>query len=295
MSLNSNFEKKPPWLKRSLPTHQNYFSVSNLIKNKNLHTICRSARCPNIAECWAKKTATFLILGDTCTRNCGFCAVKKGSPSPLSSDEPEKVAEAVEDMGLRYAVITSVTRDDLPEGGAGHFVKTIQAVRKKCPATKIEVLIPDFGGDPNALQNVVQASPDIINHNLEVPEALYPKINRPKKNYKRSLELLRQVKDMGIPTKSGLMLGLGEKENDIEQTLIDLRRVSCDILTLGQYLQPTRFHLPVSRYYSPSEFNLLKKKALRLGFKGVESGPLVRSSYRAYSLYKKICRTEKEN
>ena len=278
-------KKKPPWLRVKFPSHKNFFNVSNLIKEKHLHTICQSARCPNIGECWSQKTATFLILGDRCTRGCSFCAVAKGDPLPLSSDEPQKVAEAVKAMGLRYAVITSVTRDDLADGGASVFAETVRAVRKKVQGVKVEVLIPDFEGSIDALMTVIEAKPDVLNHNLEVPETLYPGINRAKENYRRSLIVLENAHKFGAKTKSGLMIGLGESREDIFQTLVDLRAVSCDLLTIGQYLQPTKTNAPVLEYYTPQEFLQLKHIALDLGFKAVESGPLVRSSYMAHKLY----------
>jgi len=280
--------KKPSWLKVKLPTHDNFFYVSHLLKDKNLNTICQSAKCPNIAECWSHKTATFLILGDTCTRGCSFCAVKKGSPAPLSSQEPKKTAEAIVAMGLRYAVITSVTRDDLPDGGAEHFAQTLEAVRKKAPEVRLEVLIPDFQGNDAALQRVLAANPDIINHNIEVPENIYPLINRPLINYRRSLQVLKRSKELGASTKSGLMIGLGEQREDILRTLSDLRGVSCDLLTIGQYLQPTKQNAPVQRYYTPEEFKDLLELALTFGFKAVVSGPLVRSSYRAHALFESL-------
>lgn len=277
--------KKPDWLKVKLPSHGNFFYVSHLLKDKKLNTICQSARCPNISECWAHKTATFLILGDTCTRNCFFCAVKKGVPSPLSESESEKVAEAVAAMGLRYAVITSVTRDDLPDGGAALFAKTMAVVKKRMPGIKLEVLIPDFQGSREALKTVIAAGPDILNHNIEVPETIYPKINRPMENYRRSLRVLEHAKELGATTKSGIMVGLGEMREDILKTFSDLRAASCDLLTIGQYLQPTKDNAPIQKYYTPKEFEELKKTALEWGFTEVESGPLVRSSYRADRMY----------
>jgi len=290
MQLN----KKPSWLKVKLPSHNNFFYVSALLKKQNLHTICESAKCPNISECWAQRTATFLILGDICTRGCLFCAVKKGVPSPPSPDEASRVAEAVFSMGLRYAVITSVTRDDLPDGGASVFYKTIKSIRKRTPGVKLEILIPDFNGNEKALDTVINARPEVLNHNLEVPEAIYPLINRPKKNYFRSLEILKRSKEMGMTTKSGLMIGLGEKEEDIFQTFSALRSVSCDLLTIGQYLQATRKNAPVVKYYHPEEFEHLKKTALHFGFREVESGPLVRSSYNAHNMYNLLNKTSNE-
>ncbi|MGD9346815.1 MAG: lipoyl synthase [Candidatus Aminicenantes bacterium] len=283
--------KKPPWLKVKLPTHENYFFVSRLLKKHDLHTICQSAKCPNVSECWAHKTATFLILGDTCTRACAFCAVMKGLPSPPSSDEPERVSQAIEDLGLHYVVITSVTRDDLPDGGASQFAATLKTIKSKNSSIRAEVLIPDFNGDERALHTVIVAGPDVLNHNIEVPEAIYPLINRPLSNYRRSLKILERAKTMGATTKSGLMIGLGEDKRDIFQTFSDLKSVSCDLLTIGQYLQPSRSNPPTQRYYTPEEFEELKDNALKYGFSEVESGPLVRSSYGAHRMYKKLKRT----
>lgn len=280
--------KKPHWLKVKFPSHKNFFFVSNTLKKGRLKTICQSAKCPNIAECWSKKTATFLILGDICTRGCAFCAVEKGFPSPPSADEPANVAEAVSLFGLRYAVITSVTRDDLSDGGASFFAETIMAIKKRTPGVKVEVLIPDFKGDEKALEKVYRAQPDILNHNLETTERLYPHINRPSENYHRSLDVLKKAKEMGAVTKSGLMIGLGEKKEEIIRSLSDLREVFCDLLTIGQYLQPSKAHAPVWKYYTPLEFEHLKRIALNLGFRDVESGPLVRSSYKAHKMYNSL-------
>lgn len=285
---------KPEWLKVKLPTHENYFYVSNLVKQQKLNTICQSARCPNLSECWSHKTATFLILGDTCTRSCAFCAVKKGTPTQNPTDEAARVAESVKAMGLKYAVLTSVTRDDLPDGGAGIFIKTLKAIKEQTPKAKIEFLIPDFNGNSDSLREVVAAGPDILNHNLEVPEALYSRINRPAKNYRRSLEVLKTAKDMGAVTKSGLMLGLGESREDIFLTFRDLRAASCDLLTIGQYLQATKQNIPVEKYYSPEEFEEFRSIALNEGFTDVVSGPLVRSSYLAHTLYRSINTTRNQ-
>jgi lipoic acid synthetase len=259
--------------------------VSNLLKKGNIHTICQSAKCPNIAECWTNRTATFLILGDTCTRRCSFCAVKKGTPSPPSKNEAARVADVASSMGLQYVVITSVTRDDLPDGGAFLFVKTIKTLRKKIPTVKIEVLTPDFKGNDDALMMVVAAQPEIFNHNVEVPESLYQAINRPSENYRRSLRVLDRAKEFGAVTKSGMMLGLGETTEDILRTFSDLRRARCNLLTIGQYLQPSKNNAQVKKYYSPLEFEQLEKIALDFGFEEVEAGPLVRSSYRAHRMY----------
>jgi len=280
--------KKPYWLKVKFPSDQNFFYVSNIIKKGKLNTICQSARCPNVAECWSRKTATFLILGEICTRRCAFCAVEKGVPLLPSPNEPAQVADAVSLLGLRYAVVTSVTRDDLSDGGASLFAATIRAIKKKTPGIKVEVLIPDFKGDEKALKTVIRARPDILNHNLETTERLYPQIKRASQNYERSLKVLEKAKEMGAVTKSGLMVGLGEKKEEIVQSLSDLRRVSCDLLTIGQYLQPSKTHAPVRKYYSPREFEHLKRTALCLGFRDVESGPLVRSSYKAHKMYNSL-------
>lgn len=267
------------------PSESNFFRVSHILKKEGLHTICQSAKCPNISECWSKRTATFLILGDVCTRDCAFCAVKKGNPHPPSLNEPYQVAEAVARLGLRYAVVTSVTRDDLSDGGAFLFARTIKALKDRIPGNKVEVLIPDFQGNERALETVIQAQPDVLNHNLETTEPSYPRIRRPAENYKRSLQVLRKAREMGAVTKSGLMVGLGETKEEILQSFSDLRDASCQLLTIGQYLQPTKAHVPVRKYYSPSEFKKLKDIALDFGFRGVESGPLVRSSYMAHRMY----------
>lgn len=280
--------KKPSWLKVRLPSHENFFNVSSLLEKENLNTICQSAKCPNVSECWSKKTATFLILGDICTRDCAFCAVKKGVPLPLSMEEAQRVSAAISSLGLQYAVLTSVTRDDLPDGGASLFVETIRVVKERNPGVKLEVLIPDFKGNEQALETVIHARPEILNHNLEAPERIYPLINRPKRNHNRSLKVLEKSKEWGALTKSGIMIGLGERMEDILQTFSDLRHVSCDLLTIGQYLQPTKIHAPVRKYYSPGEFDQMKKIALDFGFMDVESGPLVRSSFGAHKMYEAL-------
>jgi len=277
--------KKPSWLRVKFPSESNFFRVSHILKKEGLHTICQSAKCPNISECWSKRTATFLILGDICTRGCAFCAVKKGNPRPPSLDESYQVAEAVDQLGLRYAVVTSVTRDDLSDGGAFLFAETIDALKKRIPGIKVEVLIPDFQGDEKALETVIRAQPDVLNHNLETTEPSYPRIGRPAENYRRSLQVLKMAREKGAVTKSGLMVGLGETKEEILQSFSDLRNASCQLLTIGQYLQPTRAHSPVRKYYSPTEFKELKDTALDFGFMGVESGPLVRSSYMAHRMY----------
>jgi len=276
---------KPSWLKVKLPAHGSFFEVSSILKRNHLHTICQSAKCPNIAECWTARTATLLILGDTCTRQCGFCAVKKGTPVGMSGEEPEQVAEAVASLGLEYAVVTSVTRDDLPDGGASVFARTIRAIKERRPQARVEVLVPDFQGSEEALAAVITAGPDVLNHNLETTEPGYPRINRHLENYRRSLGVLKTAKKLGALTKSGLMVGLGEDGPEVEQTLLDLRSVGCDLLTFGQYLQPSRQNPPVSRYYAPEEFEAMRARALELGFRNVAAGPLVRSSYQAHALF----------
>ena len=274
--------RKPAWLKRRLPAGEAFNQVRELIEAGRLHTVCQEAKCPNIWECYSHRTATFLIMGGRCTRNCRFCSVSPGLPEPLDPDEPERVAEAVERMGLRYAVVTSVTRDDLPDGGAGHFAATLHEIRRRAPGVQIEVLIPDFQGDPAALDVVLRARPDVLNHNIETVPRLYPRV-RPQADYRRSLELLRRAGEIapGTPTKSGLMLGLGERPEEIRQTLLDLRAAGCRILTLGQYLQPSPEHLPVEAYVPPDDFENWRRDALEMGFSEVASAPFVRSSYHA--------------
>lgn len=273
---------RPPWLKVRAPMGPNYQSLRQLVADQRLHTVCESARCPNIGDCWERRTATFMILGDVCTRSCGFCAIKTGRPEGLDLEEPERVAEAVAALRLRHAVITSVNRDELPDGGARIFAGTIRAIRARCPGTSIEVLIPDFKGVWWALEIVMEAGPDILNHNVETIPRLYS-IVRPQAKYHRSLELLRRAKEMlpGVVTKSGMMLGVGEDLDEVRQSMADLRAVDCDVLTLGQYLRPSLQHIPIIRYVTPEEFAQLKTEGLEMGFRHVESGPLVRSSYHA--------------
>ncbi|MDW8046346.1 MAG: lipoyl synthase [Chloroflexota bacterium] len=273
---------RPPWLTVRFAAGETYERVRELMRAKALHTVCEEARCPNIGECWGRGTATFMILGDVCTRSCGFCAVKTGRPQGLDRDEPRRVALAVLQMGLRHAVITSVNRDELPDGGAGIFAETIRWIRRLCPETTVEVLIPDFKGDWNALATVVGAGPDILNHNLETVPRLYRRV-RPQAEYGRSLALLARAKALSprLQTKSGLMVGLGEREEELLAVFRDLAERGVDILTVGQYLQPTPTHLPVERYWTPEEFARLKRAALAMGFRHVEAGPLVRSSYHA--------------
>jgi lipoyl synthase len=283
MSLNQDIgelERKPSWLKVKLPVGSQFVKVKELVKNSQLHTVCESAHCPNIGECWNRKTATFMILGDVCTRNCRFCAVDHNKATPLDTQEPERVAEAVAKLGLNYAVITSVTRDDLVDGGANHFAKTISAIKAARPECKIEVLIPDFQGSEDALSIVLDAKPDVLNHNIETVPQLYS-IARPQADYKRSLELLRSASRAGFKTKSGLMVGLGETMEQINIVMQDLVEYGCNMLTIGQYLQPSKSHLPVARYVEPKEFGKMKKIGLELGLDSIEAGPLVRSSYHA--------------
>ena len=271
---------RPEWLKISLKTTENFKEVGALVSDHSLHTVCQEARCPNIYECWNQRTATFMILGDVCTRSCGFCAVKTGRPDRVDREEPVRVAEAIRIMGVRHAVITSVNRDELPDGGAAIFAETIRRARAVNPGLTVEVLIPDFQGDRTALQIVIEASPDILNHNTETVPRLYARV-RPQAKYIRSLELLDRAKRAGMTTKSGLMLGLGEQNEEVLEVMNDLRLVGCDILTLGQYLQPSKVHEPVDRFVLPAEFVMFKERGVSMGFRHVESGPLVRSSYHA--------------
>ena len=281
--------QKPRWLKKRLPTGPEYEKVKQLIDEDRLHTVCQEARCPNMWECFSQQTATFLIMGSRCTRNCRFCSVAQGPAGPPDPSEPERVAEAVLQMGLSYVVITSVTRDDLADGGAVYFAKTIEAVHRRIPSAKVEVLIPDFQGNARAIETVLNAQPDILNHNIETVPRLYP-IVRPQARYGRSLQLFSRVQTYapGMPIKSGLMLGLGESFKEIRSTLKDLIEAGCRILTLGQYLQPSKAHLPVKRFVSPDEFEDWKHTALEMGFFEVASGPFVRSSYHARELYQAI-------
>lgn len=276
-------ERKPAWLKVKAPGGPTYLTVKQMMRDLRLHTVCEEAHCPNIGECWEHRAATFMILGDVCTRNCAYCAVAHGTPAPLDTQEPERLAAAVAQLGLRHVVITSVDRDDLPNGGAEMFAASIAAIRRLLPETSIEVLIPDFKGSAAALEIVVAAAPDILNHNLETIERLY-RIARPGGRYQRALELLQRAKQMnpGALTKSGLMCGLGEEWDELIGAMRDLRAQDVDILTLGQYLRPSDAHLPIARWYTPAEFGELKRLGVELGYRHVESGPLVRSSYHAW-------------
>ena len=286
MSTHPISIKKPKWLRRHLPTGPEYEQIKTLLRNKQLHTVCQEARCPNQFECFSKRTAAFLILGSKCTRNCRFCNIETGPSGPPDPEEPIRVAEAAATLQLRYVVITSVTRDDLPDGGAGIFAQTIEEIRRRLPNAKVEVLIPDFQGDESALQPVLQASPDILNHNIETVSRLYTVV-RPQADYLRSLHVLFEVSQWtpAIASKSGIMLGLGETNDEIERTLQDIYDVNCRILTMGQYLQPSSQHLPVQRFIPPKEFERWRDIALQIGYKGVAAGPFVRSSYHAHDLY----------
>lgn len=276
----NHINRRPAWLKVRLSGGRTYRAVKDLVTQSRLHTVCQSARCPNIGECWSRRTATFMILGDLCTRNCRFCAVKTGRPMGVDWEEPFRVAQAVQELKLRHAVITSVTRDDLPDGGAEVFARTIQRIRELVPECSVEVLIPDFKGKEEALQKVLDARPDILNHNLEVVPRLYPRA-RPQADFQRSLWVLKQSKKAGLITKTGIMVGLGETEEELEALFRTLVTIPVDILTIGQYLQPTPEHLPVEKYYHPEEFQQMKYLGEKLGIMHVESGPLVRSSYHA--------------
>ena len=281
--------RKPAWLKRSLPSGPEYGRMKNLIKSSNLSTVCQEAQCPNQFECFSRGTATFMILGDRCTRNCGFCAVSPRPPGPPDGGEPVRVAEAVAVLNLKFAVITSVTRDDLADGGAAHFAETIRQIRQHSQDTRIEILIPDLQGNWQALATILAAQPDVLNHNLETVPRLYPTV-RPEAVYKRSLQLLKKSKELypEIPTKSGLMVGLGERADELRRTMADLLEHGCDLLTIGQYLQPSNQHLAVERFVTPEEFEHFKADALALGFKGVASSPAVRSSFEAGTLYSEV-------
>jgi lipoyl synthase len=278
--------RHPDWIRAKLPSGETYHDLKRLLGGLNLNTVCEEAHCPNIGECWDQRTATVMILGDTCTRACGFCAVKTGRPTWFDDDEPRRVAEAIAQLGLDHVVVTSVARDDLPDGGASVFAETIRQLRGRCPGMGVEVLIPDFNGEDAALRIVMDAGPDILNHNLETVERLQKPV-RKRARYARSLHVLEQAKaftaetGQAVHTKSSLMVGLGETRDELRDAFRDLRAVDCDILTVGQYLRPSEQHLPLVRYYHPDEFAEMKAEALALGFRHVESGPLVRSSYHA--------------
>jgi len=273
-------KQKPKWLKMEMPGTGYYPELKRLLQEKNLNTVCSSARCPNIGDCWSRRTATFMILGARCSRNCRFCAIEHGRPDPPDAEEPLRVAQAVQTLKLRYAVVTSVTRDDLPDGGAGHFNATISAIRRLNPFCRIEVLIPDLQGDTLSLDILLEACPDVLNHNLETVPRLYSTV-RPQADFNQSLKVLHYAALKGFVTKSGLMLGLGESESEVLEAAKTLRSAGCRILTLGQYLAPSKEHLPVVRYLPPEEFTNLRRQCLGLGFDHVQAGPMVRSSYHA--------------
>ncbi len=275
-------QRRPEWLRVPPRTGESYHELKRLMRARQLHTVCEEANCPNIGDCWSHRTATFLILGDTCTRNCRFCNVRSGRPGPPDPEEPRRVAEAVQAMGLRHAVITSVTRDDLPDGGASLFAEVIRQVRALRPGCTVEVLIPDFQGELEPLRMVMEARPDILNHNVETVPRLFGRV-QPRNRYDWSLRILMEAKRMEpeVLTKSGLMVGMGETVEEVLAVMEDLRRVDVDILTIGQYLQPSRRHLPIERYYTPEEFEMFREQGLAMGFRWVESGPLVRSSFHA--------------
>ena len=276
-------DKKPPWLRVRAPGSPDYLRLKRLMRSLSLTTVCEEANCPNIGECWNHGTATFMILGDICTRSCGYCNVVHGTPQAIDANEPSRIAAAVRTLGLRHVVITSVDRDDIDDGGSGVFASTIEAIRKQSPQCRTELLIPDFSGRTNDLYTVLNAGPNILNHNIETVERLY-RVARPGGRYNRALDLLKKAGDYRptIPTKSGVMVGLGESLDELFCTMIDLREAGCNILTIGQYLRPSVAHLPVVKYYHPDEFKMLKEHASGLGFRHVESGPLVRSSYHAH-------------
>jgi lipoic acid synthetase len=272
--------KRPEWLKVRLPTGQNYKEVFQLMRNSKLNTVCEEAKCPNLAECWNNRTATFMILGDTCTRSCGFCNVKTGMPNELDLDEPRRVAESVKTLNLKHVVITSVDRDELKDGGASIFSETVRLIRETMEHITIEILIPDFKGDADSFEIILKNPPDILNHNLETVNRIYHAV-RPQAKYQRSLDLIHWFKNKGLRTKSGIMVGIGETKDEVIELMNDLYNHGCDIMTIGQYLQPTKVHLPVDRYVTLEEFKFYKDYGLELGFKAVESAPLVRSSYHA--------------
>ena len=282
-ALQGGVDRKPPWLKVRAPGGSNYAEIRRLMRGLGLHTVCEEARCPNIGECWEHRAATFMVLGDVCTRNCAYCAVAHGTPVEYDPEEPVRLAQAVELIGLRHVVITSVDRDDLPNGGAEIFAECTMEIHARLRDTTVELLIPDFKGSERALRIVVEAGPDILNHNLETVRRLY-RMARPGGDYQRALELLRRAKTMNsdLVTKSGLMCGLGEEWDELLGAMHDLCRQRVDLLTIGQYLRPSTSHLPVARYYTPAEFDELRDAGLRMGFRHVEAGPLVRSSYHAW-------------
>ncbi|MFZ1280780.1 MAG: lipoyl synthase [Ignavibacteriaceae bacterium] len=277
---NKDLGKRPDWLKVRLPIGENYSDVKNLMRRQKLNTVCEEAKCPNISECWNHRTATFMILGDTCTRSCGFCNIKVGIPNELDVEEPKRVVLSVVELDLRHVVITSVNRDELKDGGSTIFKECVRLIREQKPDCTVEILIPDFKGDEDAFNIIMQNPPDILNHNMETVPRLYHAV-RPQAKYERSLELIKWFKSNGLKTKSGIMVGIGEKTEEVLELMKDLVGAGCDILTIGQYLQPTKEHLPVDRFVTPDEFKMYKEEGLKIGFKIVESSPLVRSSYHA--------------
>jgi lipoic acid synthetase len=282
-----NERKHPDWIKVRAPASPEYFRTRAILSELKLHSVCQEACCPNIGECFSHRTATFMLMGDVCTRNCPYCAVAHGKVRPLDPDEPRRIADAVARLGLQHVVVTSVDRDDLPDGGAAHFAATARAIKQALPATRVEVLVPDFQGLSASIETVIESPVDIYNHNVETVPSLYSKA-RPGGEYRRSLEVLEyarssaQARGRSVLTKTGIMLGLGEEREELLQVMRDLREVECDILTLGQYLRPSKEHLPVERYVTPDEFADLKREGMAMGFRHVESGPLVRSSYHAW-------------
>lgn len=277
-------QRRPEWLKVRMPSGENYEDVVRLVRSKRLHTVCEEARCPNIGECWNHRTATFLLLGETCTRGCRYCAIGKGKPEAIDEEEPDRIAEAVEHLRLKHAVLTSVNRDDQPDGGAHIFAASIRKIRERLPECKVEVLIPDFEGNWDALAMVMDARPDVLNHNIETVPRIYRRF-RPKAIYEQSLELLARARQMGgaeVVTKSGIMVGAGETNDEVLRVMDDMRAVDVDVMTIGQYLAPTQSHWEIARYVTPAEFVMFKEEGLRRGFKHVESGALVRSSYHAH-------------
>ena len=280
--LGAPARRLPPWMKVRMPGGPEYIRLKNLLRESELHTVCEEARCPNIGECWERRSATFMILGDICTRRCHYCAVTTGRPTGLDMAEPDRLARTVQKMGLRYCVITSVNRDDLPDGGSLIFSMCIRKIRKLTPECRVEVLIPDYDGSLPALKTTVEARPAVLNHNIESARRIFPKV-RPKGDYRRSIDLLARVKDLdpNMPTKSGIIVGMGEEWDEVIETMADLRGVGCDLLTIGQYLRPSKNHVSIHRFYTPEEFDKLRAVGESMGFKHVASGPLVRSSYHA--------------
>jgi lipoyl synthase len=283
----TKFEKKPEWIRMRLPSGQNYVNVKHTVASLGLHTVCEEARCPNIGECWGGGTATIMIMGDTCTRGCRFCSVTSGKPLFLDPNEPDKVAKAIRKWGLKYVVITSVCRDDLPDGGANHFAKTIKSIKKESPQTVVEPLIPDFQGNPEAVEKIIGSGPEVISHNIETVARLSPLIRDTRATYQQSLRVLEMIKEINckIYTKSSLMLGLGETEEEVIQAAKDLRSVGVDIVSMGQYLQPTTRHSPVKEYVSPEKFEWYKNRIENMGFAYTVAGPFIRSSYKAGELF----------